>query len=311
MSSLTANAFGKVAVLMGGDSAERAVSLKSGTAVLQALKNLGVDAEAFDPKEQPLTALTNYARVFNTLHGRYGEDGCMQGVLEMLRIPYTGSGVMASALAMDKWRTKSLWYLNNIPTPAFEVLTDDSDWQAVVEKLGLPMFVKPANEGSSIGISKVKTVEELPKAYALAKASDPLVLAEAAIDAGEYTVSLLANDAGELTALPVVQIVPSNEFYDYDAKYISDDTRYFCPADLPEEKVARIQQEAIKAFELIGGKGWGRVDFLMDSAGQHYFLEANTSPGMTDHSLVPMAAKANGIDFETLVSMILERASVG
>jgi len=311
MRGLAAEQFGKVAVLMGGDSAEREVSLKSGGAVLNALLKQGVDAEAFDPKTQPLTGLTAYQRVFNTLHGRYGEDGCIQGVLELLRIPYTGSGVMASALAMDKWRTKSLWYLNRIPTPAFEVLTDESDWDAVVQTLGLPLFVKPANEGSSIGISKVKSVSELPTAYALAKASDPVVLAASAIDAGEYTVSLLADGAGKLQALPVVQIVPDNEFYDYDAKYLSDDTRYYCPADLPAEQVVCIQQEAIKAFELIGGRGWGRVDFLMDSAGNHYFLEANTSPGMTDHSLVPMAAKANGIDFETLVMTILERAHVG
>ncbi len=311
MSRLSAKDFGKVAVLMGGDSAERAVSLKSGAAVLNALQKQGVEAEAFDPKEQPLTALTDYQRVFNTLHGRYGEDGCIQGVLELLHIPYTGSGVMASALAMDKWRTKSLWHLNQIPTPVFEVLNDVTNWDEVVETLGLPMFVKPANEGSSIGISKVKTVEELPAAYALAKASDPLVLAESAIDAGEYTVSLLADETGTLQPLPVVQIVPQNEFYDYDAKYLSDDTRYYCPADLPADKVAVIQQQAIKAFELIGGRSWGRVDFLMDTEGQHYFLEANTSPGMTDHSLVPMAAKANGIDFEKLVVMILEHAHVG
>lgn len=311
MSGMSAKAFGKVAVLMGGDSAEREVSLKSGGAVLNALLKQGVDAEAFDPKLQALTKLTDYECVFNTLHGKYGEDGCIQGVLELLRIPYTGSGVMASAIAMDKWRTKSLWYLNNIPTPGFEVLTDDSDWDAVAQKLGLPMFVKPANEGSSIGISKVKSVAELPAAYALAKTSDPLVLAESAIDAGEYTVSLLADETNQLHALPVVQIVPDNEFYDYDAKYLSDDTRYYCPADLPAEKVSVIQQEAIKAFELIGGRGWGRVDFLMDQAGQHYFLEANTSPGMTDHSLVPMAAKANGIDFGKLVMTILERAHVG
>lgn len=311
MTSLSAKAFGKVAVLMGGDSAERAVSLKSGDAVLKALLNQGVEAEAFDPKAQPLTELTQYQRVFNTLHGRYGEDGCMQGVLELLQIPYTGSGVMASALAMDKWRTKSLWHLNQIPTPAFEVLKDDSDWEQVAGTLGLPVFVKPANEGSSIGISKVKTVEALPEAYALAKASDPLVLAESGIDAGEYTVSLLTDETGQLQALPVVQIVPQNEFYDYDAKYLSNETQYYCPADLPADKVAVIQQQAIKAFELIGGRGWGRVDFLMDKQGKHYFLETNTSPGMTDHSLVPMAAKASGIDFEQLVMMILERAHVG
>lgn len=311
MNSMSAKDFGKVAVLMGGDSAERAVSLKSGAAVLNALKRQSVDAEAFDPKEQALTALTQYQRVFNTLHGRYGEDGCIQGVLELLRIPYTGSGVMASALAMDKWRTKSLWHLNQIPTPAFEVLKDSTDWDGVVEALGLPMFVKPANEGSSIGISKVRVVAALPTAYALAKASDPLVLAESAIDAGEYTVSLLADETGAFQALPVVQIVPQNEFYDYDAKYLSDDTRYYCPADLPVDKVVKIQQQAIEAFELIGGRGWGRVDFLMDEEGQHYFLEANTSPGMTDHSLVPMAAKASGMDFETLVMTILERAHVG
>lgn len=303
--------FGKVAVLMGGDSAEREISLKSGKAVLAALQRNGVDAEAFDTKEQPLAALKAYQRVFITLHGKHGEDGCIQGALELMGIPYTGSGVMASALAMDKWRTKVMWLANNVPTPAFAVVDDTSDWSAVANQIGLPLFVKPANEGSSIGITKVKKVEEFSAAYTLAKQSDPIVLAEAAVEAGEYTVSIIKTGDGSYEALPIVQIVPQSEFYDYEAKYISDDTKYFCPADISEDVAQTIQAEAIKAFELVGGQGWGRVDFLMDAQGQHYFLEVNTSPGMTDHSLVPMAAKAAGMDFDTLVLKILEQADVG
>lgn len=303
--------FGKVAVLLGGVSGEREVSLKSGTAVLQALKNQGVDATGFDPKFQPLSELSQYQRVFINLHGRFGEDGCIQGALEMLHIPYTGSGVMASGIGMDKWRTKLLWRANGIVTPDFDMVNATSDFAAIEKKLGLPLFVKPANEGSSIGISKVKKAGDLKAAYELAAQADPLVIAEKFVGGGEYTVGIIGNAKQGLRALPIIRIVPKNEFYDFEAKYLRDDTEYCCPSGLSAEKEAQIQAEALQAFQAIGCRGWGRVDFLMDEHGQHYFLEINTSPGMTDHSLVPMAAKAAGISFEALVLKILELADVG
>lgn len=303
--------FGKVAVLMGGRSGEREVSLKSGAAVLAALQAQGVDAHAFDPREQPLHDLEQFDRVFNNLHGRFGEDGCIQGALEMLQIPYTGSGVMASAVGMDKWRTKLLWRALGIVTPDFELLTANTDFAAIEAKLGLPLFVKPANEGSSIGISKVKQAGALKAAYELAAAADPLVIAEKFVPGGEYTVGILGGGINGYQALPIIRIIPKNEFYDFAAKYLSDDTEYLCPSDLSAEKEAQIQQEALQVFSVLGCKGWGRVDFMMDEHGQHYFIEANTSPGMTDHSLVPMAAKAAGIDFSALVLRILELADVG
>lgn len=297
--------FGKVAVLFGGKSGEREVSLKSGAAVLAALQRQGVDAHAFDPAERPLHDLEGFDRAMISLHGRFGEDGAMQGALELLGIPYTGSGVMASAIGMDKWRTKMIWSAAGVSTPAFELVTVDSDFAAIEKRLGLPLFVKPANEGSSIGISKVKTAGGLKAAYELAAKSDPLVIAEQFVGGGEYTVGIL----GE-RALPIVRIVPKNEFYDYEAKYLRDDTEYRCPCGLGPEKEAQIQQEALQAFNAIGCRGWGRVDFLMDESGKHYFLEVNTSPGMTDHSLVPMAAKAAGISFDELVIRVLELAHV-
>ncbi|MGB2832903.1 MAG: D-alanine--D-alanine ligase [Methylotenera sp.] len=303
--------FGKVAVLLGGKSGEREVSLKSGGAVLAALRAQGVDAHGFDPRDTPLHDLENFDRVFISLHGRFGEDGFIQGALEMLQIPYTGSGVMASAIGMDKWRTKILWRAMNVVTPDFELVTATSDFAAIEKKLGLPLFVKPANEGSSIGISKVKTAGGLSAAYELAAKSDPLVIAEQFVGGGEYTVGIIGDGKGSYTALPIVRIVPKNEFYDYEAKYLRDDTEYRCPSGLSSENEKQIQQEALQAFNAIGCKGWGRVDFLMDEAGNHYFLEVNTSPGMTDHSLVPMAAKAAGISFEELVVRILELADVG
>ena len=293
--------FGKVAVLLGGTSGEREVSLNSGGAVLAALKRQHIDAHTFDPAERNLNELAQFDRVFNTLHGRGGEDGTMQGALELMGIPYTGSGVMASSLGMDKWRTKLLWKVLNIATPDFEVVTADSDFAAIEEKLGLPLFVKPANEGSSIGITKVKQKGGLQAAYILAAKADPLVIAEQYIGGGEYTVGIL----GE-TALPIIRIVPKNEFYDYEAKYLRDDTEYLCPCGLSKQKEVQIQAEALQAFKAIGCKGWGRVDFLMDEDNKHYFLELNTNPGMTDHSLVPMAAKAAGISFDELVIKILE-----
>lgn len=298
--------FGKVAVLFGGKSGEREVSIKSGSAVLAALQRQGVNAHGFDPAERPLHDLESFDVAMINLHGRFGEDGAMQGALELLGIPYTGSGVMASAIGMDKWRTKMVWSAAGVSTPAFELVTANSDFVAIEKKLGLPLFVKPANEGSSIGISKVKQVGGLKAAYELAAKSDPLVIAEQFVGGGEYTVGILGD-----RALPIVRIVPKNEFYDFEAKYLRDDTEYLCPCGLSAEKEAQIQQEALQAFNAIGCSGWGRVDFLMDDAGNHYFLEVNTSPGMTDHSLVPMAAKAAGISFDDLVIRILELAHVG
>lgn len=298
--------FGKVAVLLGGTSAEREVSLKSGGAVLAALHRQGVDAHAFDPAAQPLHDLEGFDRVFIALHGRHGEDGTMQGALELFGIPYTGSGVLASSVAMDKWRTKLLWQAAGIPTPEFALIDAHTDFSAVEADLGLPLFVKPANEGSSIGISKVKQQGDLRAAFEEAKKYDPLVLAEQFIGGGEYTVGILGDEA-----LPVIRIVPATEFYDFEAKYLRDDTRYLCPCGLPEAQERAIREQALQAFRVLGGSGWGRVDFLMDDAGRHYFLEANTSPGMTDHSLVPMGARTAGVDFDALVVRILELAHVG
>lgn len=302
--------FGKVAVLLGGTSGEREVSLNSGTAVLAALKRQRVDAQAFNPAERNLSELAQFDRVFNTLHGRGGEDGTMQGLLELMKIPYTGSGVMASSVGMDKWRTKLLWKALNIATPDFEIVDKDSNFAAIEEKLGLPLFVKPANEGSSIGITKVKQKGGLQPAWVLAAKADPLVIAEKFVGGGEYTVAILGDDLKGYRALPIIKIVPKNEFYDFEAKYLRDDTEYLCPCGLSAEKETQIQAEALQAFKAIGCKGWGRVDFLMDEAAEnpasrHYFIELNTNPGMTDHSLVPMAAKAAGISFDELVIQIL------
>jgi len=305
---LNPSQFGKVAVLFGGRSAEREVSLKSGAAVLAALQRSGVDAQAFDPATRNLQALVDegFERAFIALHGRFGEDGTVQGALELLGIPYTGSGVLASALGMDKWRSKLVWQAGNLPIPDFLIIDEACDSAEVVRKLGLPLFVKPANEGSSVGISKVKSEGELHKAYQDAARHDKLVIAESFIGGGEYTVAILGDQA-----LPVIRIVPANEFYDYEAKYLRDDTRYLCPSGLSAEQEALMQQLAKQAFALIGGQGWGRVDFLMSESGKPYVLEANTSPGMTDHSLVPMAARQAGITFEQLVLRVLGLAHVG
>jgi D-alanine-D-alanine ligase len=299
--------FGKVAVLFGGKSAEREVSLKSGAAVLAALQRSGVDAHAFDPAMQNLQAIADegYDRAFIALHGRFGEDGTVQGALELLGIPYTGSGVLASALGMDKWRTKMVWQAAQLPVPNYMLIDERSDWAGVVQKLGLPLFVKPANEGSSVGISKVKAVDDLPKAYREAAKHDKLVIAESFVGGGEYTVAILGEGA-----LPVIKIEPASEFYDYEAKYLRDDTLYLCPSGLSPEKEAEMQGIAKQAFSLIGGQGWGRVDFLMSESGQPFLLEVNTSPGMTDHSLVPKAARQAGISFEQLVLRVLELAGV-
>ena len=300
--------FGKVAVLFGGKSSEREVSLNSGGAVLAALRRAGVDAYGFDPAERDLHILLDegYDRAFIALHGRYGEDGTVQGALELMGVPYTGSGVMASALAMDKWRTKLLWQAAGLPVPACEVLDASSDFDAVARRLGLPLFVKPSNDGSSVGVSKVKQAGDLLDAWHEASRHEGLVLAEQFIGGGEYTVALIGHEA-----LPVIKIEPAKEFYDYEAKYLRDDTRYLCPCGLLPVAEQEMQQLALRAFALIGGAGWGRVDFLLDEAGRPYLLEVNTAPGMTDHSLVPMAARQAGMSFEQLVLRVLELSHVG
>jgi D-alanine-D-alanine ligase len=302
------NKLGKVGVLMGGSSAEREISLKSGNAVLAALLRQGVDAHGFDPAERRLAELADsgFERVFLILHGRGGEDGTMQGALNLLGIPYTGSGVMASALGMDKWRSKMVWQAAGLPVPDYALLDETSDFAAVEARLGLPLFVKPANEGSSVGISKVKIPGGLAEAYQAARRHDPLVLAERFMGGGEYTVAILGDQA-----LPAIRIEPVNEFYDYEAKYFRDDTRYHCPCGLSAEREAAMQALAKQAFQVLGCRGWGRVDVLLDSDGNAYLLEINTAPGMTDHSLVPMAARQAGIDFDQLCLRVLEMARVG
>ena len=297
------NRFGKVAVLFGGKSAEREVSLKSGAGVLAALQRQGVDAHAFDPAERRLDELRAFDRAFIMLHGRYGEDGTIQGALELMGIPYTGSGVMASAVGMDKWRTKLLWRAVGLPIPEFVMLDENSDFAAVERQLGLPLFVKPACEGSSIGVSKVRQPGELQTAWREAAKHDSLVIAEQAILGGEYTVAILGEQV-----LPIIKIVPATDFYDYEAKYLRDDTQYLCPCGLPEAREMELRAQALEAFLALGCRGWGRVDFLMDDAGRAYLLEVNTSPGMTDHSLVPMAARVAGISYEQLVLLVLEES---
>ena len=301
------SAFGKVAVLMGGRSAERGVSLKSGAMVLAALRNKGVDAHAFDPAERPVAALgeEHFARAFVALHGRFGEDGTMQGALELMGIPYTGSGVMASALAMDKWRTKLIWQACGISTPHCELLTRASDFAAVAHRLGLPLMIKPATEGSSLGMSKVRAPGDMEEAFTLAANYDAQVIAEQFIDGAEYTVGILGH-----ATLPLIRLETPRDFYDYEAKYLANDTRYIVPCGLPAADEAAIGAEALRAFDAIGCRGWGRADVMVDRAGKPYFLEINTAPGMTDHSLVPMAARQAGVSFEDLCVRILERAAL-
>ena len=298
--------FGKVAVLFGGTSAEREVSLNSGSRVLAALLRRGVDAHAFDPAERCLDELKGFDRVFIALHGRYGEDGTIQGALELMHIPYTGSGVMASAVGMDKWRTKLLWSAVGLAIPKFVLLTENSDFAAIEKQLGLPLFVKPACEGSSIGVTKVRKAGELHSAYLEAVKHDPLVIAEKGVLGGEYTASILGDEA-----LPIIKIEPATDFYDYEAKYFRDDTAYRCPCGLSEAREMEIRAQALEAFRVLGCRGWGRVDFLMDEAGNAYMLEVNTSPGMTDHSLVLMAARVAGISYEALVMRVLSLATLG
>lgn len=299
--------FGKVAVLLGGESAERAVSLKSGSLVLGALRASGVDAIAFDPSERPLFELKQLgvARVFNALHGGYGENGTLQGALEFLGIRYTGTGVLGSALGMDKFRSKLVWQQCGIPTPPFEVVHRGDDYAVraneIVGKLGLPLFVKPASEGSSVAVTKVKVADALADALAQAALYDTLVLVEQSIEGGgEYTLSI----AGDLD-LPIIRIVPEGDFYDYDAKYISDKTQYLIPCGLGDAQERQLKILARRAFSLLGCADWGRADFMVDGQGRPYFLEVNTAPGMTDHSLPPKAARAVGISYEALVMSVL------
>jgi D-alanine-D-alanine ligase len=302
--------FGKVAVLLGGPSSEREISFLSGNAVLAALKERGVDAHAFDPKERSLheLAAAGFDRVFIALHGRFGEDGTVQGALEVMGIPYTGSGVMASALAMDKWRTKLIWLASGVPTPRYRVVDATTDWMGVVAELGLPLIVKPAREGSTIGITKVTTGDSdaLARAYADAATHDDLVLVEEFVEGAELTVSILDD-----RALPLIRIEAPQGNYDYHNKYFSDATKYFCPCGLSPEKEREIQAKSIEAFHVVGCAGWGRLDLILREDGSFQFLEVNTSPGMTGHSLVPMAARQAGIAFPDLCVEILRGAHVG
>ncbi len=300
--------FGKVAVLMGGRSAEREISLLSGNAVLAGLRRKGVDAHAFDPSERSLFELKSdgYARVFLALHGRYGEDGTVQGALELMEIPYTGSGVMASALCLDKLRTKLIWLASNIPTPRYAVLTAQSDWAKVAKDLGLPLVVKPAHEGSSIGLTKVASVEKIEAAYELAAKCDTLVIAEEFIGGRELTAAFIDD-----RALPLIRIEAPQGNYDYQHKYFSDDTQYHCPSGLPAAQEQVLQATVMRAAAALGCAGWGRADLMLRDDGKAFLLEMNTTPGMTGHSLVPMAARVAGIEFDDLVVKILELAHVG
>ena len=296
--------FGKTAVLLGGDSSEREISLLSGQAVLDALKRRGVDAHPFDPQQKPLEGLLHegFARAFIALHGPGGEDGAMQGALEWLGVPYTGSGVLASALTMDKLKTKRVVMGAGCAAPDYAVLSSTADLPAALQRIGLPMMVKPASQGSSVGITKVKSAAELPQAFAEAHAIDPIVFAETFVSGDEFTVGVLMDQA-----LPSIRIQPATEFYDYQAKYFRNDTQYHCPSGLTAQAEAELQAAALGAFKTTDCFGWGRVDFMRDrTSGKFYFIEINTTPGMTDHSLVPMSARQAGIPFEELVWRVLE-----
>jgi len=299
--------FGKVAVLMGGNSSEREISLKSGAAVLQSLLRSGVDAHAVDPAKEDLLQIrqSGFDRAFIILHGRGGEDGVIQGALEAIGLPYTGTGVMGSALGMDKLRSKQLWQGAGLSTPAYKVLDGDCDFEQVAREIGLPMIVKPATEGSSIGMSKVVQAEALSAAWQKAAKNGADVLAEHWVDGAEYTVAILQDEA-----LPVIRVETARDFYDFEAKYQSDDTGYICPCGLSDAQEKTLQQLALEAFDVVGCRGWGRVDLMCDLQGDAWLIEVNTVPGMTDHSLVPMAAKAAGIEFDQLVWRILETSVV-
>ncbi len=295
--------FGKVAVLMGGSAAEREISLNSGKAVYEALINSKVDAVAIDVKDSPITALAGQEidRVFNMMHGRGGEDGVLQGILEVLRIPYTGSGVMASALTMDKLRTKLCWRGMGLATPNWMRLRDESDIDTCIAELSFPVIVKPAQEGSSLGMSRAESRQELIEAYKIASGFDCEVYAEQWVNGDEYTVAVLGGEA-----LPVIRLETPNAFYDYEAKYKSDATEYLCPCGLTPDRELQLQVLAVNACDGLAISGWARVDVFIDNSGQAQLIEINTVPGMTDHSLVPMAAKAAGCQFDELVWRILE-----
>jgi D-alanine-D-alanine ligase len=300
----SAKDFGKTAVMLGGDSSEREISLLSGNAVLKALQSRGVDAHGFDPLDRPVQALRSegFDRVWIALHGPGGEDGAMQGALDWIGVPYTGSGVLASALTMDKLKTKRVVVGAGYAAPEYAVLTSAADLDAALKRIGLPMMVKPASQGSSVGMTKVKAASELKGAFEAAHVIDPVVFAEKFVSGDEYTVSILQG-----AALPSIRIVPATEFYDYQAKYFRDDTQYFCPSGLSATDEAELQAAALAAFKVTDCFGWGRVDFMRDRASnKFYFIEINTTPGMTSHSLVPMAARQAGLNFEELVWRVLE-----
>jgi D-alanine-D-alanine ligase len=305
---MSAQQFGKVAVLFGGRSAEREISLMSGSAVLEALRRAGVDAHAFDPAQRDLCELKRdgFQRVFIALHGRYGEDGTVQGALELLGIPYTGSGVMASALCMDKLRTKMVWVAAGLPTPKWRLLTAQSDLDAVARELGLPLIVKPGREGSTLGLTKVQRAQDMKAALEHAARYDTQVLAEEFVQGMELTAAFLGEQV-----LPLIWIEAPQGNYDYQNKYFSDQTRYHCPCGLPPAEEQPIQAMVARAADVLGCSGWGRADLIRRSDGSVSLLEMNTSPGMTGHSLVPMAAKAAGLTFDQLVVRILEMAHVG
>jgi D-alanine-D-alanine ligase len=307
LANLDVQSLGRVGVLLGGRSGEREISLMSGNGVLEALLSKGVDAYPFDPGLRCPTELAQekFDRVFISLHGRYGEDGTIQGLLDLLGVPYTGSGVLASALAIDKIATKLVWLSSGLSTPEFEELKADSDWNAVVKHLGLPLIVKPAHEGSSLGLTKVKSVEELPAAYKLAAGMDKKVIAETCIVGDELTCPLVGFGV-DAEALPVIKIIPPEANYDFHNKYFSDETKYLCPTGLSPEVNKAVQELALASYRALGCKTWGRADVILDQkTGKPYLLEMNTSPGMTSHSLVPMAAKAAGIEYAELVLWVI------
>jgi D-alanine-D-alanine ligase len=304
---MTRGGFGKVAVLFGGASAEREISIMSGSGVLKALRSKGVDAHAFDPSERDLADLKRegYARCFIALHGRGGEDGALQGALEYLSIPYTGSGVLGSALALDKERAKLVWKACGLPTPEYEMLDGDR-LEGVARRLGLPLIVKPVKEGSSIGVTKVRAAADLDEAYTLAVNYDKAVMAEKCVEGPEYTASVVDDKP-----LPLIRIDAPEGNYDYKNKYFTDDTKYVCPCGLPAPKEESIKALALESFKVLGCASWGRIDLMLDATGVPWLLDVNTAPGMTGHSLVPMAAKAVGISYEELCVKILEGAHVG
>ncbi|MFC6053380.1 D-alanine--D-alanine ligase [Acinetobacter sp. Ac_877] len=296
--------FGKVAVLLGGKSAEREVSLDSGNAVLEALLRSGVNAEGFDPQERSVTELVNYDRAFIVLHGRGGEDGQIQGALEWLGLPYTGTGVQGSAIGMDKVKTKQVWQGSELPTAPYRIVTKDSDLQEIVDSIGLPFIIKPVHEGSSIGMSKVEKMEDFAEAIAKATQHDAVVMAEKWITGREFTIVILNGQA-----LPVIRLEPPKDvaFYDYEAKYNRNDVQYGIPCGLTESEEKQLQALCLRAFQAVGASGWGRIDAMQDEHGNFWLLEVNTVPGMTSHSLVPKAANAIGYSFDELCVVILEQ----